>query len=278
MRQGIPAPASHAKVGPPNGPRPATDQACCWRFTTPQIHPCPMHTRHAAVDSRRPSHDAPAMPRPCRILVSVAPSSIVSRPAPPPLPCTPIKGLCRAPAHAHPSTTIAPPLAPPLDHAVEPHFPLLFCPNRGSKRVALDLLVLHGFPTLPSLAGLPPPVARTSAELLLTAGSPTLATPAQPSTPTGFPRSPCAPPPLSPHRLLVLSLDFGREQPSPGRVHIALSKIFSGSFLLDPGTYLRESEYFYFQNAVTLLMKIKKMQTKICCNPLDESNYFCTDG
>jgi hypothetical protein len=61
-----------------------------------------------------------------------------------------------------------PPLAPPLDLAVEPHFPLLLRPNRGSKRVALDLLVLPDFPMPPSLTGPSPPIARISPELLLT--------------------------------------------------------------------------------------------------------------
>jgi hypothetical protein len=163
----------------------------------PHIPPQPARTRHAAVNSQQPSHDAPATPRPCRDLVPAAPSSIVSRPAPSPLPCAPIKGLHRARAHAHPSTTTAPPLAPPLDLAVEPHFPLLLHPNRGSKWVVHDLLVLPDFPTSSSLVGLLPPIARTSAELLLTAGSPSPTTPAPTKHTNRFPStSSCSPHPF----------------------------------------------------------------------------------
>jgi hypothetical protein len=53
----------------------------------------------------------------------------------------------------------------------------------GSNKVTLELLVLPDFPTPPSLARLPPPTARTTPELLLTAGSPNPAIPV-PTEPT----------------------------------------------------------------------------------------------
>jgi hypothetical protein len=105
----------------------------------------------------------PVTPRPCRGLVPAAPPSIMSHLAPPPVLCAPIKGLHRAPVHTRPSTTIAVPVAPPLDLAVEPHFPLLLHPNRCFKQVTLDLLVLLDSTTPPSPSPdrrRPPPTSR----------------------------------------------------------------------------------------------------------------------
>jgi hypothetical protein len=154
------------------------------------------------------------MPRPCRSLVPAAPPSVAPCPAPPPLPCASINGLHRAPTHTRPSTTTIAPLAPPLDLTVGPHFPLLLRPNQSSKRVTLDLLVLLDFHTPPSLAGPPPPTARASPELLLTAGAQLQPPQPQLSTPTGFPQPPRAPPPLSRRYRLVSLPDFGQETPS----------------------------------------------------------------
>jgi hypothetical protein len=39
--------------------------------------------------------------------------------------------------------------------------------------------------------------------------------------------------------------------------YIAVAKFLLGFFLLDPGTYLRESKYFLFQEAVTCKISLK---------------------
>jgi hypothetical protein len=44
---------------------------------------------------------------------------------------------------------------------------------------------------------------------------------------------------------------------APPRDYIAIDKFFLGSFLLDPGAYMRELEYFYFQEAVKCKINLK---------------------
>jgi hypothetical protein len=234
------------------------DRACCRRFAAPCILPLLTRTRHAAIESRRPSHDAPAMPRPCRGLVPAAPPSVVSCPAPLPFPVRLLKGCTEPPAHTCPSTTTTAPLAPPLDLAVKPYISLLLRANPGSKRVALELLVLSDFPTPPSLARPPPPTTRSSPKLLLTAGSPTPTTPA-PTEHTNriLSTSSCSPtpfplPPTSFPRWILAGKHL-----APLRDYIAITKFFLGSIPLDPRTYLRELEYFCFQEAVTCKINLK---------------------
>jgi hypothetical protein len=180
-------------------PAPASSHAPCGRqFLTAE--PCR-------------ASDAAPLPQPylgCAFLRCVTPSSSFS-------PCEPIKGLHQAPPHAHPSTTTAPPLAPSLDLTVEPHFPLLR-PKRGSKRVALDLLVLPNFPTLPFLARPLPPTARISSELLTHSRHTTSVTPAPTEHTHRFPSTPsCSstPFPLPPTSSLA-GFWPGTAQPHPG--------------------------------------------------------------
>jgi hypothetical protein len=175
----------------PNMPRLAADRACCRCFAAPRIPPAQLAraTRPSILDALAAALSRPRLPR--------------SAHAQPLLPCAPIKGLHRAPAHTRPSTTTTAALALPLDLAIEPHFPLLLRPNRGSKRIALYLLVLPDFPTPPSLAGPPPPTTHNSPELLLTAGSPTPATPAPTEKTNRFPSTSSCSPPLPPNCRLV---------------------------------------------------------------------------
>jgi hypothetical protein len=51
---------------------------------------------------------------------------------------------------------------------------------------------------------------------------------------------------------------------APPRDYIAITKVFLGSFLLDPGTYLRELEYFCFQEATKckIMEKLEKCKLK----------------
>jgi hypothetical protein len=67
------------------------------------------------------------------------------------------------------------------------------------------------------------------------------------------------------------------------RDYIAIVKFLLGSFLLDSGTYLWELKYFCSQETVNYKInlnhrKIRKVQTKICCDPLDESGNFNIEG
>jgi hypothetical protein len=75
----------------------------------------------------------------------------------------------------------------------------------------------------------------------------------------------------SPTTLRVVTIDVGHgpfpipyprkstlsAHPAPPRNYIAIAKFFLGSFLLDPETYLRELEYFCFQEAVKCKINLK---------------------
>jgi hypothetical protein len=96
-RRGIPAPASRAKARPLTGcHRPPTGPTA-GDLPRPISRPCPAHTRHTAVDTRRSSHDAPAMPHPYRGLIPAVSPSIVPRLAPPPLSSPPSRAYRRPP-------------------------------------------------------------------------------------------------------------------------------------------------------------------------------------
>jgi hypothetical protein len=195
----------------PTSHRPGLLPAIC---RTPYPAPATSHTprgrRFTTTKSRR-AGDATPLPRPCPGCASlrcVAPSStspaLCTYKRAAPSPCSHASEY-----HHHPSISTAtrPHRGAPLS-APPP-------PNRGSKWVALDLLVLPAFPTLPSLTEPPLPIARNRRSSCSPPAAQLRPPQPQTSTPTGFPRSPHAPLPFFPRRRLVPSPDFGREQLSP---------------------------------------------------------------
>jgi hypothetical protein len=197
-------------------PRPACDQIIPPALNPPMPDAC---AHHMAVDSRLPSHDAPAMPCPCRALSW--PCLPWSARAQPLLPLCSYKRATPSPCSHAPEYHHHPAISATLNLTVEPHFPLLH-PNQGSKRVALNLLVLPYFPTLPPLTGPPPSCWSSCSPVAAQLRQPQ----PQPSTPTDFPRLLVLP------HLFLLAFDqfprwiLARNSPPPPRDYIAITNSF----------------------------------------------------